>query len=121
MKALPAHPSLYQINARVRLTELSGALGRPAVLDHIPDAELDRVAEKGFDWVWFLSVWRTGAAAQRISRSKPNGDGSRDVSGSRRGGHRGEGFSRGPRRRRSRRCARSGDLGAAAEITRRNE
>ena len=23
----------------------------------------------GFDWIWLLSVWQTGAAAQRISRS----------------------------------------------------
>jgi hypothetical protein len=23
----------------------------------------------GFDWVWFLSVWQTGPAAQAISRS----------------------------------------------------
>ena len=68
MKALPAYPSLYQINTRVWLTELSRALGRPATLDDIPDAELDRVAGMGFDWVWFLSVWRTGPAAQRISR-----------------------------------------------------
>jgi glycosidase len=68
MKALPAYPSLYQINTRVWLTELSRALGRPATLDDIPDAELDRVAGMGFDWVWLLSVWRTGPAAQRISR-----------------------------------------------------
>jgi hypothetical protein len=71
MKALPAYPSLYQINTRVWLTELSRTLGRAATLDDIPDAELDRVAAMGFDWVWFLSVWRTGATAQRISRSNP--------------------------------------------------
>ena len=46
-------------------------LGRPATLDDIPDAELDRLAEMGFDWVWFLSVWQTGLAGQRISRSNP--------------------------------------------------
>jgi hypothetical protein len=69
MKALPAHPSLYQINTRVWLTELSRALGRPATLDDVPDAELDRLAQMGFDWIWFLSVWQTGMAAQRVSRS----------------------------------------------------
>jgi alpha amylase-like protein len=71
MKSLPAYPTLYQINTRVWLTELSRTLGHPATLDDIPDAELDRVAGMGFDWVWFLSVWRTGAAAQRISRANP--------------------------------------------------
>ena len=65
------HPSLYQINTRVWLTSLSQALGRPAKLDDIPDAELDRLAERGFDWVWLLSVWQTGPAAQAISRVYP--------------------------------------------------
>src|SRR3954447_22974117 len=61
--------SLYQINTRVWLTDLSAALGRPATLDDIPDAELDRLAAMGFDWIWLLSVWQTGAAAQAVSRS----------------------------------------------------
>ena len=47
MKALPAYPSLYQINTRVWLTELSRTLGRAATLDDIPDTELDRVAGMG--------------------------------------------------------------------------
>jgi hypothetical protein len=69
MKALPAQPSLYQINTRVWLTELSRALGKPATLDNIPDTELDSLVEMGFDWVWFLSVWQTGPAAQKTSRT----------------------------------------------------
>ena len=71
MRSLPAHPSLYQINTRVWLTELSKSLGRRATLDDIPDAEIDRLAAMGFDWVWFLSVWQTGPAGQRVSRSNP--------------------------------------------------
>jgi hypothetical protein len=71
MKALPAYPSLYQINTRVWLTELSRALGRPATLDDIPDAALDQFAELGFDWIWMLSVWQTGLAGQQVSRSNP--------------------------------------------------
>jgi hypothetical protein len=65
------YPTLYQINTRVWLTELSRALGKPATLDDIPDAELDRLAALGFDWIWFLSVWQTGPAAQEVSRSNP--------------------------------------------------
>lgn len=61
-------PSLYQANTRVWLTALSRPLGRPATLDDIPDAELDRLAATGFDWVWLLSVWQTGPAGQRVSR-----------------------------------------------------
>jgi hypothetical protein len=69
LPALPLYPSLYQINTRVWLTQLSKALGRPATLDDIPDAELDHFAEMGFDWIWFLSVWQTGTAGQQLSRS----------------------------------------------------
>jgi len=64
----PRYPCLYQINTRVWLTQLSQTLGRTATLDDIPDAELDRLAAIGFDWIWLLSVWRTGSAAQQVSR-----------------------------------------------------
>ena len=63
----PRYPSLHQINTRVWLTEFSRTLGRRATLHDIPDAELDRVAEMGFDWDWFLSVWETGLAGRRVS------------------------------------------------------
>jgi hypothetical protein len=65
------YPSLFQVNTRVWLTELSRDLRRRATLDDVPDAELDRLAGLGFDWVWFLSVWQTGPAGQRISRTNP--------------------------------------------------
>jgi hypothetical protein len=63
------YPLLYQINTRVWLTELSRQLGRKATLDDIPDAALDQWATLGFDWIWMLSVWQTGLAAQQVSRS----------------------------------------------------
>jgi hypothetical protein len=65
------YPSLYQINTRVWLTELSCALGKRATLDDVADAELDRLAGMGFDWIWLLSVWQTGEAARKISRAHP--------------------------------------------------
>jgi hypothetical protein len=61
------HPSLYQINTRVWLTELSKDLGHRATLDDIPDAALDGIAKLGFDWVWFLSVWCTGELGRKVS------------------------------------------------------
>ena len=69
--ALPRYPSLFQVNTRVWLTELSRTLGRTATLDDIPDDELDRLAHLGFDWIWMLSVWQTGPAGQSVSRSNP--------------------------------------------------
>ena len=63
------YPSLYQINTRVWLTELSSKLGRPATLDDVPDSDLDHIFRNGFDWVWLLSVWQTGLVGQNISRT----------------------------------------------------
>src|SRR5215813_3591809 len=65
------YPSLFQINTRVWLTDLSRDLGRPATLDDIPDGELDRLGQLGFDWIWMLSVWQTGPAGQHVSRTNP--------------------------------------------------
>jgi len=67
----PRYPSLFQVNTRVWLTDLARSLGRPAALDDVPDEELDRFARSGFDWIWLLSVWQTGLAGQRVSRTNP--------------------------------------------------
>lgn len=64
---LPTYPALFQLNTRVRLRALEAELGRPATLDDIPDAELDRLAAQGFDWVYFLGVWSTGEAGRRVA------------------------------------------------------
>ena len=61
---------LYQINTRVWLTDLAGELGRPATLDDIADAALDRIASFGFKWVWLLGVWRLGERGRQISRAR---------------------------------------------------
>lgn len=66
------HPLLYQINTRAWLTRWSRTLGRPATLDDVPESELDLFARLGFDWIWLLGVWRTGAAGREISRSQPS-------------------------------------------------
>jgi hypothetical protein len=68
--ASPRYPLLYQINTRVWLRERSRQLGRPATLDDIRDADLDHLAAQGFDWLWLLSVWRTGDAGRAVSRSR---------------------------------------------------
>jgi glycosidase len=61
------NPSLYQINTRAMLHTVSQGLGRQATFDDIADQELDRLAAKGFDWIWYLGVWQTGPAARKIS------------------------------------------------------
>jgi hypothetical protein len=67
----PRYPSLYQINTRVVLREISQALGRAATLDDLSDDILDRLGDGGFNWLWPLGVWQTGPAGQAVSRSHP--------------------------------------------------
>jgi hypothetical protein len=67
--AEPLYPARYQVNTRVWLTELSRTLGRRATLDDVPEEDLERIAEMGFDWVWLLSVWQTGEGGRRVSRT----------------------------------------------------
>lgn len=59
------NPSLYQINTKVLLSEI----GPHASLDDVPDALLDTIAARRFDWVWLLGVWALGEAGKRVSRS----------------------------------------------------
>lgn len=65
------YPSLYEINTRVWLHRLSKEAGKPVTLADVDDAVLDDLARRGFDWIWLLSVWRTGAASRAVSRSNP--------------------------------------------------
>src|SRR5580704_12250417 len=71
MMVMPRYPSLFQINTRVWLRRLSSEHGRRITLAEIDDATIDGFAQRGFDWIWLLSVWRTGPAGRAISRSKP--------------------------------------------------
>jgi hypothetical protein len=66
------HQSLYQINTRVWLNELARKLGRPSVtLADVPDEELEKLAQNGFDWIWLLGIWQTGEASRKVSRTDP--------------------------------------------------
>jgi hypothetical protein len=67
----PRYPALLEINTRVWLRRLSREAGRPVTLADVDDAFLDDIARRGFDWVWLLSVWRTGAASRAVSRDNP--------------------------------------------------
>jgi glycosidase len=69
---MPQNPSLYQINTRIWLNELSTKHGRRITLADVPDAELDALAALGFDWVWLLGVWQTGPAGREVARTDPN-------------------------------------------------
>ena len=67
----PRYPSLFQLNTHVWLRRLSRERGIPITLAEIDEATIDSFARRGFDWIWLLSVWRTGPAGRAISRTKP--------------------------------------------------
>lgn len=67
----PHYPSLYQVNTRVWLNSLSAEYRRQITLDKVPDVELNRIAELGFDWIWLLGVWRMSPFSQGIARQLP--------------------------------------------------
>ena len=71
MTIAPRYPSLYQLNTRVWLRRLSHDRGKQITLAEIDDATIDGFARHGFDWIWLLSVWRTGPAGRAISQTKP--------------------------------------------------
>lgn len=60
------HPALYETFARFWVGD--------GTLTTIPDAELDRIADLGFDYVWVMGVWTLGSEGPRISRSLYEGD-----------------------------------------------
>ena len=67
----PRYPSLLEINTRVWLRRLSREAGKPVTLANVDNAILDDIARRGFDWIWLLSVWRTGASSRAVSRRNP--------------------------------------------------
>ena len=71
MAGTARYPSLFQINTRVWLQRLSRQAGKRITLADIDDATIDGFAERGFDWIWLLSVWQIGAAGRAVSRGNP--------------------------------------------------
>lgn len=65
----PRHPSVLQLHTEVLLRERAAQLGRHATLDDVTDGVLDEAAQLGFDYVWWLGVWKTGAASLEAARA----------------------------------------------------
>ena len=60
-------------NAYVWLDQLSKEWERPIVrLDQVPDAELDKLAQRGFKGLWLIGLWQRSSASQRIKQIMGN-------------------------------------------------
>ena len=65
------HPTLYEINTRIWMREISKRERRPLTLGEVPDEDLDRIAEVGFDLVWLMGVWQTGSLGVSVAQKDP--------------------------------------------------
>ena len=64
-----AHVVLMAKMVYVWLDQLSRSHGFPITrLDQIPDAELDRLAARGFSGLWLIGLWERYPASQRIKQ-----------------------------------------------------
>ncbi len=70
--ATTSHPLLYEVNARVLLSALSRKSGSPVTLGTIPDDVLNGWSALGFDAIWMMGVWETGAVGRAIARRHPD-------------------------------------------------
>ncbi len=66
------NPILLQANVRFWLEELSQKLDRQATLEDIPDLMFRQIADRGFDWLYLLCMWKTGEMEAQIARSEPD-------------------------------------------------
>jgi glycosidase len=67
----PLNPTVYEINTWVWLNALSRTTGRRTGLTDVPDEELARIADHGFDAVWLMGVWERSPGARDVSRAMP--------------------------------------------------
>ena len=69
MQTETPRPTLFEINTRVYLNELSKKLNKQVSFVDVPDSLLLDLANKGFDFIWFLGVWQIGAVGKNVSRT----------------------------------------------------
>ena len=64
-----AHVVLMAKMVYVWLDQMSRSYGYPITrLDQVPDAELDRLAARGFSGLWLIGLWERSPASQRIKQ-----------------------------------------------------
>ena len=68
---IKSHPHLYEINAWSWLERMSADLGRMIQLEDVPDSTWDSIAERGFNIVWLMGVWRRSPESRRIALEDP--------------------------------------------------
>lgn len=62
---------LYEANTRLLLADVAALRGRPCALTDVPECWVAEIADRGFDWVWLMGVWRMGPAGLRFAKAEP--------------------------------------------------
>src|SRR5688572_13338134 len=68
---MPAHPRLFEISAWPWLQRLGQREQRNVTLGDVSEAEWDRIAAPGFDWVFLMGVWRRSPLGRHLARTDP--------------------------------------------------
>jgi len=63
----PDCPSLYQIDTRQWISQLSEKISGLFTLDDIPNSELEKFCRSGLRWIWQTNVWQTGCDLREMN------------------------------------------------------
>jgi hypothetical protein len=66
MPKWPRHPTIYEINTWVWLSDISQKYGVSQSLARVPAREWDAIADFSFDAVWLMGVWERSPAGIAI-------------------------------------------------------
>lgn len=69
MAVLNRFPLIYEVNARVWLSELSLKAGRTLTLADVPESEFRKWKELKVDILWLMGVWEESVAACKIAQA----------------------------------------------------
>jgi hypothetical protein len=72
MSNWPAYPTVYEINTWAWLHDLTQEASRPVTLGNVPRAELERLADYGFDALWLMGVWQRSPRGREIAQGLPH-------------------------------------------------
>ena len=67
----PTFPAVYEINTWIWLQEFRREAKDAVTLGNVPDAELQRIADFGFDAVWLMGVWHRSRSGRQVARLLP--------------------------------------------------
>lgn len=66
------HPHLMEMNAFFFISRMSEKYGRKLTLSTVPVEEWQGYADRGFDYIWLMGVWRRSPGSRAHAMKEPN-------------------------------------------------